>query len=78
MTVNKKVLETMVARLNRANGFEVVEWNTIGSYKLYKDGCGYAIHKIHNAGDGVETVGSAYGMTTRECYYFLLGLLATM
>lgn len=76
MRVNKKDLENMVNRLNAVRGFENVEYNTIGSYKLYSDGIGYAIHKIENASGGVSTVGNCYGMTTKECYYFLCGLLA--
>ena len=76
MTITKKNLEAMTKRLNAVNGFEDPEWNTIGSFKLYKDGCGYAIHKVHNNGGGVVTVGGFYGMTTKECYFFLSGLLA--
>lgn len=76
MTITKTTLEAMVKTLNAKKGFHDVEWNTIGSYKLYKDGCGYAVHKVHNEGGGVEAVGYCYGMTTRECYFLLSGLMA--
>ena len=78
MTITKKTLEAMVKRLNNAAGFIEPEWNTVGSFKLYKDACGYAIHKIHNNGGGVVTIGNCNGMTTKECYYFISGLLATL
>ena len=78
MRVNKKDLENMVKRLNSVKGFENVEYNTVGSYKLYSDGVGYAIHKVENTGGGVSVVGHCYGMTTKECYYFLSGLLAVV
>lgn len=76
MTITRKNLETMVKRLNNINGFNDVEWNTIGSFRLYHDASGYAIQKVMNEGGGVQTIGGCYGMTTRECYYFLNGLLA--
>lgn len=76
MRVSKKDLLNMVNRLNAVHGFENVEYNTVGSYKLYNDGVGYAIHKVENAGGGVSVVAHCYGMTAKECYYLLCGLLA--
>ena len=78
MTITRKNLEAMVKRLNSVNGFENPDYNTVGSFKLYKDGVGYAIHKIHNEFGGVVTLGGCYGMTTKECYFFLNGLLANI
>lgn len=74
--MKKVTLENIVERLNAKNGVTAPKWNTIGSYKLYKDGAGYAVHKVINAGGGVAAVGNTYGMTANECYFFLTGLLA--
>ncbi len=78
MTITRKNLDAMVKRLNVVNGFENPEWSTIGSYRLYKDGIGYAIQKVDNEMGGVSTVGNCYGMTTKECYFFLSGLLSNL
>lgn len=75
MRITKTDLENMIKRLNAKNNISDPEWNTIDSYKLYKDGCGYAIHQVINSGGGVRAIGNCYGMTTKECYYFLCGLL---
>lgn len=77
MTITKKNLEAMVNRLNAINGIEDAKWNTVGIFRLAKDGCGFSIQKVMNEGGGVSNVGGCYGMTTKECYYFLSGLLAT-
>ena len=76
MRVTKTTLQNMVERLNNEHGFENPEWNTVGAYRLYIDGCGYAIHKINNTAGGVICLGNMSGMTTKECYYFLAGVLA--
>ena len=78
MTITKKTLEAMVKRLNAVNGIEKAEWNTVGSFRLYKDACGFSVQKVVNDGGGVSNVGGCYGMTTKECYFFLNGLLATI
>ena len=76
MKITKRHLEGMVERLNYRAGFEEVEYLTVGSYRLYHDGVGYRIDKVENSAGGVSVVGNMYGMTTRECYMFLSGLLA--
>lgn len=75
MRITKKDLENMVNRLNAENGFINPEWDTVGAYRLYKDYNGYSVHKVENAGGGVSVVAHCYGMTTKECYYFMCGLL---
>lgn len=75
MRITKRDLQNMINRLNAINGFKEVKYNTVGGFRLYQDACGYAIHKIVNVGGGVSSVGNCYGMTTKECYYFLCGLL---
>ena len=54
--MKKVTLENMIERLNVKNGVTAPKWNTIGSYKLYKDGAGYAVHKVINAGGGLESL----------------------
>ena len=76
MRVTKTTLQNMVNRLNAEHGFENVGWDTVGAYRLYSDGIGYAIHRVNNAAGGVECIGNMAGMTTKECYYFLCGVLA--
>ena len=75
MRITKRDLQNMINRLNAINGFEEVKYNTVGGFRLYQDACGYTVHKIVNVGGGVSSVGNCYGMTTKECYYFLCGLL---
>ena len=76
MRITKNELEHMIKYLNNVKGFTDVEPNTVGAFKLYKDVCGYAVHKICNSSGGVETVANSYGMSTKECFYFLRGLIA--
>ena len=78
MTITKKTLEAMVKRLNATSGFENPEYCTVGSFRLSHENGGYSIRKVMNEGGGVQTVGGCYGMTTKECYFFLSGLLATL
>lgn len=77
MRIVKKDLENMVERLNRVRGFNNPQWDTIGSYKLAHNGYGYVIHKVGNEHGGVSVVANCSGMTCKECYYFLSGLLAS-
>lgn len=74
--MRKATLENMIARLNAMKGFEKPEWNTVGSYRLYKDAAGYAVKMVGNTAGGIKTVGNSYGMTTSECYYFIAGMIA--
>lgn len=76
MRITRANLESMVSRLNAINGIENAKWNTAGSFRLYSDGCGLSIQKVENEAGGVSNVGGCYGMTTKECYYFISGLLA--
>lgn len=46
--MRKATLENMITRLNAMNGFEKPEWNTVGSYRLYKDAAGYAVQMVGN------------------------------
>ena len=78
MTITKKTLEAMVNRLNAINGIENANWNTLNSFRLSKDGVGYSIQKVVNDCGGISNVGGCYGMTTKECYFFLSGLLANL
>ena len=78
MRITEKNLVAMVNRLNNEHGFENPKWNTVGSFKLRSENGGYSIAKVKNDGGGIQTIGGCYGMTTRECYYFLNGLLATL
>jgi hypothetical protein len=78
MRVNKKDLENMVKRLNSNAGFKEVNYNTVGSFKLYHDANGYAVHKVTNEHGGVESIGNMYGLTCKECYIFLSGLLVDL
>lgn len=75
MRITKKDLENMVKRLNAAHGFIDPDYNTVGSYRLYNSGVGYAIYKVGNSSGGVSVVAHCYGMTAKECYYLLCGLL---
>lgn len=75
MPITKKNLESMVNRLNAIHGIENANWNTVNSFRLSRDGAGYSIQKVINDFGGVSNVGGCYGMTTKECYYFLKGLL---
>lgn len=76
--MTRKNLELLVKRLNAINGFENPQYYTVGSYRLHKDGIGYAIQKVCNEAGGVSNVGNISGMTTKECYFFLSGLLANL
>lgn len=46
--MRKATLENMIARLNAMKGFEKPEWNTVGSYRLYKDAAGYVVQMVGN------------------------------
>lgn len=72
MRITEKTLVSMVERLNAARK---VQAGKIGSYRIYKSGCGYAIDKIANDCGGVDRVGNISGMTAKECYFFLSGIL---
>lgn len=74
--MRKATLENMITRLNAMKGFEKPEWNTVGSYRLYKDAAGYAVQMVGNTAGGIKTVGNSYGMTASECYYFIAGMIA--
>ncbi len=75
--MRKETLGNMVARLNEIKCFEKPEWNTVGSYRLYKDAVGYAVQMVGNTAGGIKTVGNSYGMTASECYYFIAGMIAS-
>ena len=76
MRITTKTLETLVKRLNATQGFENPDYNTIGSYKLsYQNGY-INLVKVMNEAGGVRTL--ECGMTTRECYYFISGILANL
>ena len=76
MRITNNDLNNMVKRLNATIGKENADYNTAGAYRLYKDAFGYALHRVMNSGGGVFTVANCYGMTARECYFLLCGLLA--
>ena len=78
MRITTKTLENLVSRLNAVKGFENPERYTVGSYRLdYQNGY-INLVKIVNDGGGVSVVGAGCGMNTKECYYFINGILANL
>lgn len=76
MRITTKTLEALVKRLNAVKGFEETDYNTIGSYRLnYQNGYINLVKVLNEAG-GVRTL--ECGMNTRECYYFINGILANL
>ena len=69
-------IKSLVNKINEKNGFTNVQYNTIGAYLLHKDVCGLAVDKVTNIHGGVQKVG--YGMTKKEAYYLLQGLLQNL
>lgn len=78
MRITQKTLDNLVNRLNAIKGFENPDRCTVGSYRLdYQNGY-INLVKIVNDGGGVSVIGSGCGMNTRECYYFISGILANL
>ena len=69
-------IKNLVNKINEKNGFTNAQYNTIGAITYHKDICGVSIEKITNIGGGVESI--AYGMTKKEAYYLLQGLLQNL
>ena len=69
-------IKSLVNKINEKNGFINAQYNTIGAIILQKDICGIGINKITNAHGGVCKLG--YGMTKKEAYYLLQGLLQNL
>lgn len=76
MIIRKRDLENMVDRLNTGRGYLAPRPYTVGAYRLMSENGGYCVREIVNESGGVRTLGHAYCMTARECYYFLCGLIA--
>lgn len=76
MIIRKRDLEAMVNRLNIGRGYLAPTPLTVGSYRLMYMDNGYCVCEIMNTSGGRRNIGGCYGMTTRECYYFLNGLIA--
>lgn len=78
MRITRKDLDAMVKRLNCIKGYNEPEYNTVGSYRLSFQNGYVSVVKVMTEGGGVQTVGGCCGMTTKECYYFLSGILANL
>lgn len=76
MRVTKKELLVMVETLNNVHDIFNPDWNTLHSYHLTQTSSGYKIEKVMNDHGGVLVVDNVCGMTPKECYFFLRGLLA--
>lgn len=76
MSITIKDVRRLVNEINENNGFDKVEYNTIGALHLYSDGCGLAIDKIMNESGGVSRLAGG-GLTKNEAYYYLVGVLAS-
>ena len=74
MRVTAKDVQNLVNKINRLKGFENVSYNTIGALQLYRDGIGFAVDVIMNSSGGVKRIIGG-GLTTKESYYYLHGLL---
>ena len=77
MRVTTKDVQSLVSKINRLKGFENVSYNTIGALHLYNDGIGFAIDMIMNSGGGVKRIIGG-GLTTKEVYCYLHGLLIAL
>jgi hypothetical protein len=66
-------IKSLINKINETKGYINAQYNTIGAIILQKDICGIGINKITNEHGGVHELG--YGMTKKEAYYFLQGLL---
>ena len=73
MSITSNDVRNLIKKVNKARGFEEVQWNTVGAIHLYKDICGFAIDEVMNESGGTtHLVGG--GLTKSEAYYYLLGL----
>lgn len=75
MIIRKKDLENMLKRLNTMRGYLNPHYLTVGSYRLSCENGGYSVREVVNDSGAVRCLGNMYGMTARECYYFLNGLI---
>lgn len=66
-------IKSLINKINETKGYINAQYNTIGAIILQKDICGIGINKITNEHGGVYKLG--YGMTKKEAYYLLQGLL---
>ena len=66
-------IKNLVSKINEKNGSVNAQNNTIGARIIQKEICGIGINKITNEHGGVHELG--YGMTKKESYYLLQGLL---
>lgn len=73
MRITDKFLEAKVARVNKALGFESVEWNTIGSVHLYGDASGWKLHLMMNEHGGVTSL--TQSGTLREAAAAVQGMI---
>ena len=73
MKVSINDVRRLVNEINEKNGFNKVEYNTIGALHLYSDSCGLAIDKIMNESGGVSRLAGG-GLTKNEAYYYLVGM----
>lgn len=75
MIIHKSDLENMVRRFNISRGYINPQYLTVGVYRLCRENGGYCVREVVNKSGGLRTVGNVYGMTARECYFFLSGLI---
>lgn len=76
MIIRKRDLQNMVDRLNIGRGYIAPTPLTVGAYRLDIENGGYCVREVVNESGGRRTLGNCYCMTSRECYYFLNGLIA--
>ena len=75
MKVTMRDVIDLTKTINTLRGFE--NYNTIGALYAYKDGCGIAIDIIVTSSGGVKRIAGG-GLTTKEAYFYLKGLLDTL
>lgn len=74
--ITQKDLERVCERLNQKAGFEKVEWNTIGSYKIDGAYGGVSLHKVTSEGGGITDVFSCGHVPKKDLYYRMQAFLA--